>query len=157
MDAGHEAREAEAGSPWEAIGVACIGLAHVARGEWDEGRGFMAEYARISEAFGTYLNQASGLSTVAACDAELAEWEAAEAAAAAALAIAADHGIDEHWCMAHAHLARGLASERRGDAAVAIDALRRARAARRRPGVRGLAAGAPRACAGCPRRARRRA
>lgn len=125
MEAGHEARAAEAGSPWEAIGVACIGLAHVARGEWDEGRGFMAEYARLGEVFGTYLNQASGLSTVAACHAELGAWEAAERAAVAAIAIAADHGIDEHWCMAHAHFACGLASERRGDPAAAVGALER--------------------------------
>ena len=37
MEAGHEARAAESGSPWEAIGVATIGLAHVARGEWARG------------------------------------------------------------------------------------------------------------------------
>ena len=115
LAAGEQARAAEAGTPWEAIGVACIGLANVARGDWAEGRRWMGEYARLGEAFGTHLNHASGLSTVSACHAEEGDLAAAERAAAAALEVAAAHGIDEHWCMAHAHLARGVVWRERGD------------------------------------------
>ncbi|MGH3993310.1 MAG: helix-turn-helix transcriptional regulator, partial [Pseudonocardiaceae bacterium] len=98
MAAGVEARELEEGSPWEAIGVAVIGLAHAAQGEWDEGRRWMTEYARIGRESGHHLNHASGLSTASACRAELGDWPAAEKAAATALEIAARHRIDEHWC-----------------------------------------------------------
>jgi len=125
MAAGHDAREAERGSPWEAIGVAVIGLAHAARGEWEEGRAWMAEYARIGRESGHHLNCASGLATVSACHAELGEWEAAGQAVDEALQTAARYGIDEHWCTAHAHLSRGLALERRGDHDAALAALER--------------------------------
>lgn len=123
MEAGHEARRAEDGSPWEAIGVAVIGLAHAARGEWSEGIKWMTEYARIGAESGHHLNHSSGLSTVSACNAELGDWQAAERAAADALDIARRHGIDEHWCTAHAHLAQGLALESRGVPEAAADAL----------------------------------
>ena len=126
LKAGHEARAAEAGTPWEAIGVACIGLAHVARGEWGEGRRWAAEYARLGEAFGMHLNHASGLSTVSACHAEEGDLDAAERCAAAALEVAATHGIDEHWCMAHAYLARGMVWQQRGDVISAEGDLERA-------------------------------
>ncbi|HYN51667.1 MAG TPA: LuxR C-terminal-related transcriptional regulator [Thermoleophilaceae bacterium] len=126
MEAGHDARQAEEGSPWEAIGVAVIGLAHAARGQWQEGREWMAEYARIGSESGHHLNHSSGLSTASACHAELGDWEAAERTATQALDIARRHGIDEHWCTAHAHLAQGLALESRGDSAAAGDALERA-------------------------------
>jgi LuxR family maltose regulon positive regulatory protein len=125
MAAGVEARELEAGSPWEAIGVAVIGLAHAAREAWEEGRRWMSEYARLGRQFGFHLNHASGLSTSSACLAELGDLAAAEEAAGAALEIAARHGIDEHWCTAHAHLALGLARERRGEAGAAEAALAR--------------------------------
>jgi LuxR family transcriptional regulator, maltose regulon positive regulatory protein len=125
MTAGLEAREAEQGSPWEAIGVAVIGLAHAARGEWEEGRRWMAEYARIGRESGHHLNHASGLSTASACQAELGDWPAAEEGAGAALEIAARHGIDEHWCTAHAHLARALALEHRRELEPAAAALER--------------------------------
>ncbi len=126
LAAGHEAREAEAGTPWEAIGVACVGLANVAVEAWPEARHWMGEYARLGEAFGLHLNHASGLSTVAACHAEEGDFAAAERAAAAALEVAATHGIDEHWCMAHAHLARGLVWQQRGDLISAAGDLERA-------------------------------
>jgi LuxR family maltose regulon positive regulatory protein len=125
LAAGSEAREAEAGSPWEAIGVAVIGLAHAALGEWGEARRWMAEYARIGRESGHHLNHTSGLSTVSACYAETGEWEAAEQTAEAALDIAVRHGISEHWCTAHAHLARGLVLERRGEIEDAQAALER--------------------------------
>jgi LuxR family maltose regulon positive regulatory protein len=123
--AGREAKEAEAGSPWEAIGVAVIGLAHAARGEWRDGRRWMAEYARIGRESGHHLNHASGLSTVSACHAELGEWPSAEEAATTALEIAARHGIDEHWCTSHAHLARALVLEHGGEREQAVAALER--------------------------------
>jgi LuxR family transcriptional regulator, maltose regulon positive regulatory protein len=85
----------------------------------------MAEYARIGFESGHHLNHASGLSTASACHAELAQWAPAEEAAATALEIAARHGIDEHWCTAHAHLAQGLVHERRGEPARAVAALER--------------------------------
>jgi LuxR family transcriptional regulator, maltose regulon positive regulatory protein len=125
MQAGHEAKEAEAGSPWEAIGVAVIGLAHTARGEWRDGRAWMTEYARIGCESGHHLNHCSGLSTTSACLAELGDWEAAERTAETALEIAGRHGIDEHWCTSHAHLARGLALDRRGEHDAADVALER--------------------------------
>jgi LuxR family maltose regulon positive regulatory protein len=125
MAAGREARDAEAGTPWEAIGVAVIGLAHAVGGEWGEGREWMARYAEIGRESRHHLNHASGLSTVSACHAELGEWDAARRAASSALEIAARHGIDEHWCTAHAHLARGLAAERSGDGEGAVAALER--------------------------------
>jgi LuxR family transcriptional regulator, maltose regulon positive regulatory protein len=125
MAAGAEARELEAGTPWEAIGVAVIGLAHAARGEWEEGRRGMAEYARLGREFGFHLNHASGLATSSACLAELGDWDAAGAAAGAALEIASRHGIDEHWCTSHAHLALGLDLERRGEAAAGVAELER--------------------------------
>ena len=77
----------------------------------------MAEYGRLGEVFGVPLDHAPGLSTVSAIHAEEGDLEAAERAAAAALEVAATHGIDEHWCMAHAHLARGLVGRHRGDLA----------------------------------------
>lgn len=157
MEAGHDARQAEEGSPWEAIGVAVIGLAHAARGQWQEGREWMAEYARIGSESGHHLNHSSGLSTAAACHAELGDWEAAERTATQALDIARRHGIDEHWCTAHAHLAQGLALESRGDSAAAGDALERALERARRgsgAGVYGVAAAAPRPTAVGPRETR---
>jgi LuxR family maltose regulon positive regulatory protein len=126
MEAGQEAKLAEQGTPWEAIGVAVVGLAHAARGEWELGRRCMAEYARIGSQSGHHLNHSSGLSTVSACHAELGDWEAAERAASQALSIAGRHGIDEHWCTAHAHLGHGLVLEHRGRRAEAADALERA-------------------------------
>ena len=132
LAAGEEARAAEAGTPWEAIGVACIGLAGVALGDWAEGRRWMGEYGRLGEAFGMHLNHASGLSTVSACHAEEGDLAAAERAAAAALEVAAAHGIDEHWCMAHAHLARGLVWRERGDLVSAEGDLERSLALARR-------------------------
>ena len=125
MEAGYEAKEAEAGSPWEAIGVAVIGLAHTARGEWGEGRKWMAEYALIGRESGHHINHSSGLSTVSACHAELGEWDAAEQTAEAALEVAVPHGIGEHWCTAHAHLALGLVLEHRGELERAQSALER--------------------------------
>jgi LuxR family maltose regulon positive regulatory protein len=125
LAAGEEARAAEAGTPWEAIGVACVGLANVALGDWAAGRRWMGEYARLGETFGMHLNHASGLSTVAACHAEEGDLAAAERAAAGALEVAAAHGIDEHWCMAHAHLARGIVWRARGDLAAARGDLQR--------------------------------
>ncbi len=126
MEAGHEAKQAEQGSPWEAIGVAVVGLSHAARGEWEDGLRCMAEYARIGSESGHHLNHSSGLSTVSACRAELGEWVAAERTAADALSIAHRHGIDEHWCTAHAHLAQGLALANRGRREEAAEALERA-------------------------------
>jgi LuxR family transcriptional regulator, maltose regulon positive regulatory protein len=126
MEAGHEAKRAEQGSPWEAIGVAVVGLAHAARGEWEEGRRCMTEYARIGSESGHHLNHSSGLSTVSACHAELGDWEAAEQTASEALSIAGRHGIYEHWCTAHAHMAQGLVLESRGRRDEAADALERA-------------------------------
>jgi len=123
LAAGREARRSEEGSPWEAIGVAVIGLAHVARGEWDEGRHWMGEYSRIGRESGHHLHECSGLSTVSACLAETGELDAAADAAERALEIAGRHGIDEHWCTAHAHLVRGLVRERAGDSAGAAAAL----------------------------------
>jgi LuxR family transcriptional regulator, maltose regulon positive regulatory protein len=125
MRAGRQAREAERGSPWESIGVACIGLAHAARAEWREGGRWMDEYARIGRESGHHLNQVSGLATAAACQAELREWEAAAAKAEDSLELAARHGIDEHWCTSHAHLARALLLDRDGDAAAAERELER--------------------------------
>jgi LuxR family transcriptional regulator, maltose regulon positive regulatory protein len=124
--AGHEARDAEGGSPWEAIGVAVIGLAHAARSEWEDGRIRMEEYARLGRQFGLHLNHASGLASSAACLAELGDWSAAEGAAESALEIARRHGIDEHWCTAHAHLALGLVGARRGRLEQAERSLERA-------------------------------
>jgi LuxR family maltose regulon positive regulatory protein len=114
LAAGREVLAAETG-PWRAIGVAVIGLAHAARSEWEEGRKWMAEYARIGLETGHNVNQVSGLSTVSACHAELGEWEAAGDVAQEALALGVRHGINEHWCSAHAHLARGLVLERGGE------------------------------------------
>lgn len=125
LAAGYEAKGAEAGSPWEAIGVATIGLGHAARGEWEEARRWMAEYARIGSESGHHLNHTSGLCTVSACNAELGEWEAAVRTAETALEIAVRHGIDEHWCTAHAHLARGLVLAHRRDHGRAQAALER--------------------------------
>jgi LuxR family transcriptional regulator, maltose regulon positive regulatory protein len=125
MAAGVQARDLEAGSPWEAIGVAVIGLAHVAREEWREGRRWMSEYARLGREFGFHLNHASGLSTSSACVAELGDFAVAEELAGEALEIAAEHGIDEHWCTSHAHLALGLARERRSELGAAAAALER--------------------------------
>jgi LuxR family maltose regulon positive regulatory protein len=123
--AGAAARAAEAGSPWEAIGVATIGLAHAARGEWEQGREWMSEYARLGREFGLHLNHASGLSSAAGCAAELGDWRAARLDAGAALEIARRHGIYEHWCTSHAHLALGLALEHDGELEAARGALER--------------------------------
>jgi LuxR family transcriptional regulator, maltose regulon positive regulatory protein len=114
LEAGREAMQAEAGSPWEAIGVAVLGLAHAARGEWQDGTTWAQEYARIGRESGFHLNQISGLSIVAFCQAELGEWRRAGADAAHALELAVLHGIDEHWCTAHAHLALALVREQQG-------------------------------------------
>ena len=105
--------------------MAVIGLAHAARGEWEQGRAWMAEYSRIGRESGHHLNCASGLATVSACHAELGEWEASGRAADESLQTAARHGIDEHWCTSHAHLSHGLALERQGDFAGAQAALER--------------------------------
>jgi LuxR family maltose regulon positive regulatory protein len=113
LEEGHRVLAAETG-PWRAIGVAVIGLAHAARSEWDEARRWMAEYARIGRESGHHLNHVSGLSTVSACHAELGEWDTAADIAERALTLAVRYGINEHWCTAHAHLARGLVLEHRG-------------------------------------------
>jgi ATP/maltotriose-dependent transcriptional regulator MalT len=123
---------AEAGSPWEAIGVAVLGLAHAARGEWREGTRWAEEYARIGRESGFHLNQISGLSTVSFCKAELGEWEPAETEATHALELAVLHGIDEHWCTAHAHLALALVHAQRGKLAEAREELLRSEQLARR-------------------------
>ncbi len=123
LEAGHEVLRAEPG-PWRAIGVATIGLGHAARGEWAEGRERMSEYARIGLETGQHLNHVSGFSTSAACMAELGELDEAGTLADSALELGRRHGIDEHWCSAHAHLARALALEGAGrleDAEAALD------------------------------------
>jgi ATP/maltotriose-dependent transcriptional regulator MalT len=103
------------GAPWRAIGVACLGLGHIARGEWDEGRHWTGEYARIGRESGHHLNHASGLASMSACLAELGNFRQAEQVAAESISIADRHGISEHWCMAHAHLSLGLVREANDD------------------------------------------
>jgi LuxR family maltose regulon positive regulatory protein len=124
LEEGRKVLAAETG-PWRAIGVAVIGLAHAARAEWEEGMKWMAEYARIGRETGHHVNNVSGLSTVSACHAELGQWEAAADVAQTALALGIRHGINEHWCSAHAHLARGLVLERGGELEEAEAALER--------------------------------
>ena len=116
LEAAHEAARAEGlESPWHSIGVAVMGLANGALGDWEEGRKWMQEYARIGHEFGQHLNEVSGSGSAAAFDAERGEWRSAEQLAAHSLELSARHGIDEHWSSAGAHLARGLVGEQRGD------------------------------------------
>ncbi|MGH8974049.1 MAG: LuxR C-terminal-related transcriptional regulator, partial [Acidimicrobiia bacterium] len=114
LQEGDQVLAAETG-PWRAIGVAVIGLAHAARGGWEEAQKWAGEYASIGRETGHYLNQVSGLGIVSACHAELGQWQAAADVAQTALALGARHGISEHWCSAQAHLARGLVLERGGE------------------------------------------
>jgi DNA-binding CsgD family transcriptional regulator len=114
------------GSPWRAIGVACLGLGHLARGEWGEGIRWTRDYARIGRESGHHLNHASGLASASAGLAELGEWSSAAEVAAESIAIGDGYGITEHWCMAHAHLAAGLVHEHEGDREGAREELERA-------------------------------
>jgi LuxR family maltose regulon positive regulatory protein len=114
------------GAPWRAIGVACLGLGHIACGEWEQGRRWSGEYGRIGRESGHHLNHASGLASVSACHAEESNFRLAEQVARESTAIADRNGITEHWCMAHAHLALGLVHEADGDLDAAESQLGRA-------------------------------
>jgi ATP/maltotriose-dependent transcriptional regulator MalT len=116
LEAAREVLDEEAaGSPWRGIGHAAAALAHGGLGQWREARDAVSQWVEIGRAAGQLIPQVSGLGQCAAFEAELGEWQTVEEQAQAALELSARGGLDEHWVSSFAHLARGLALERRGE------------------------------------------
>lgn len=113
-------------SPWRGIGHAVIGLTHAAHGDWEEARASMETWAEIGRGFGQAVPQISGLAHAAAWSSELGQTERAVTSAERSLALAAEHGYEEHWICAGAHFARARRLESAAEMDKAKSEMRRA-------------------------------
>ncbi len=127
-------------SPWYSMAYSGIAGAHFWRGERAAAATALDETVRLARARGNILSALWALEFRALLAGECGEPEAAETLAEQALALAAEHGLEEHWVHGAGKLARAYAREARGEHAAALaEAERALELVRRGPGRMELA------------------
>jgi LuxR family maltose regulon positive regulatory protein len=130
----------EEASPWYSMAYSGIAAARFWRGEAVAAASALDETSRLALAGGNMLSALWALEFRAVLAAECGDPDLAEQLVGRAVALAAEHGLEEHWVHAAAKLALAYASEARGERVVALaEAEGALELVRRGPGVMELA------------------
>src|SRR6266511_2481228 len=123
-------------SPWYSMAYSAIAAVHFWRGEKAAAATALDETVRLAQARGNILSALWALEFRALLAAESGEPEAAERLVHQALALSAEHGLEEHWVHGAGKLALAYAGEVRGEHAAALaEAERALELVRRGPGT----------------------
>jgi LuxR family maltose regulon positive regulatory protein len=128
-DAGRRADELArfAESPWRPVGCPVSGIAHFWAGSPREAETTLADAIDRARQAGNQLAVVHGQGCRAVIHLERGEINQADRCAGAALAVAEQHGLSEHWATTMARVAHGKVLELEGQAADACAAVDRAR------------------------------
>jgi LuxR family transcriptional regulator, maltose regulon positive regulatory protein len=116
---------ARGATPWRPVGCPVLGIALFWAGRAAEAAAELEAAADTARAADNHLAVIHASGGLAAICAELGDLEAAGAVAEAALALADERGLSEHWATTLARVARGRALEHRGLIAAAAEAIER--------------------------------
>ncbi len=112
-------------TPWRPVGCPVLGIALFWSGRPGEAAAELESSADTARAAGNHLAVIHACAGLAAIHAEDGELATADAAAQAALRLAEQHGLTEHWATTMARVVHGRALEQRGLIAAAGDELDR--------------------------------
>jgi LuxR family maltose regulon positive regulatory protein len=115
-----------AASPWRPVGCPVLGLSLHWHGERDDATGTLIEAVRIARASGNHLAAMHASAGLAAIEYERGDAKSASARAADAIALAEEHGLQEHWASSLSLAVRGQLLDRTDDLEAADRDLARA-------------------------------
>ena len=104
-----QALEPEEVAPWRSVGCPVLGIALFWRGQEAAASRTLLEAIRRAERASNHLAVIHASGCVAVIHAERGEAVHARRFSGAALALAEEHGLSDHWATTMAHLARGMA------------------------------------------------
>jgi LuxR family transcriptional regulator, maltose regulon positive regulatory protein len=103
-----QAMEPEELAPWRSVGCPVLGIALFWRGQETAASRTLMEAIRRAERASNHLAVIHASGCVAVIHAERGEVGQARRYSGAALALAEEHGLSDHWATTMAHLARGM-------------------------------------------------
>jgi LuxR family maltose regulon positive regulatory protein len=112
-------------TPWRPVGCPVLGIALFWSGRPGQAGAELGAAAHTARASGNHLAVIHASAGLAAIRAEDGEFGAADAVAEAALTLAEERGLAEHWATTMARVVHGRALEQRGRVAEAGDAIDR--------------------------------
>jgi LuxR family transcriptional regulator, maltose regulon positive regulatory protein len=118
-------RSVEGGTtPWRPVGCPVLGIALFWTGRPDEAAEELEDSVEIARAAGNHLAMIHAFGALAAIRAEQGDLAEADRVASAALALAEERGLGEHWATTLARVTHGRALEQGGRLSEAADAIR---------------------------------
>jgi LuxR family maltose regulon positive regulatory protein len=101
-------------TPWRPVGCPVLGIALFWSGHSDEAAQELEESVRLADGAGNHLAVIHASAGLAAIRAEHGDMEEGEQVAAAALALADERSLGEHWATTMARVVQGRALQQRG-------------------------------------------